>query len=56
LSIEEIELPVITHMDDLAGLDAHFFTYPEVKIGAFYLSVMGDRRKNSNKMRFDISQ
>ncbi|GAI39157.1 unnamed protein product [marine sediment metagenome] len=27
LSIEEIKLPVITHMNDLARLDAHLFTY-----------------------------
>ncbi|GAF68037.1 unnamed protein product [marine sediment metagenome] len=33
--IEEIKLPVITHMDDLTRLDAHLFTYPEVKIRAF---------------------
>jgi hypothetical protein len=33
--IEEIKLPVITHMNDLARLDTHLFTYPEVKIRAF---------------------
>jgi len=33
--IEEIKLPVITYMNDLARLDVHFFTYPEVKIRAF---------------------
>jgi len=33
--IEEIKLPVISHMDDLIRLDAHLLTYPEVKIRAF---------------------
>jgi hypothetical protein len=33
--MEEIKLPVITHMNDLARLDAHLFTYLEVKIRAF---------------------
>jgi len=33
--MEEIKLPVITHMNDLARLDAHLLTYLEVKIRAF---------------------
>jgi hypothetical protein len=38
--IEEIKLPVITNMDDLARFDAHFFTYPEVKIRALQLLIV----------------
>jgi hypothetical protein len=34
LRIEEIKLPVITHMDNLARLNAQLFTYIEVKIRA----------------------
>jgi len=33
--MDEIKLPVITHMNDLAWIDAHLFTYLEVKIRAF---------------------
>jgi hypothetical protein len=35
LGIEEIKLPVITYMDDLAWLNAQLFTYTKVKIRAF---------------------
>ena len=38
--IEEIKLPVVTDMDDLARLEAHFFTYPEVKIRALQLLIV----------------
>ena len=38
--IEEIKLPVITDMDDLARLDAHLLTYPQVEIRVLYLSIM----------------
>ncbi len=38
--IEEIKLPVITDMDDFARLDAHFFTYLEVKIRALQLLIV----------------
>ena len=38
--IEEIKLPVIADVDDLARPDTHFFTYPEIEIRAFYLLVV----------------
>jgi hypothetical protein len=52
--IKEIKLPAVAHMDDLLWRDAHLGAYPEVKIGSFQLSIIRDRRENSNKIRFDV--
>jgi hypothetical protein len=53
--VEEIELPVITDVDDLGRADAHLLAYSEVKIRGLYLPVMRNGRENPSKVRFYIS-
>ena len=56
LSVDEVKLPVVTNVNDLARLDVHFFTYPEVEIRVLQLPVVRDGGKNSSKIGFDIPQ
>jgi len=55
-SVDEIELPTVTYMDDLAWLHAHFLANLEVEVRGFQLLILRNRGKNSNKVGFDIAQ